>query len=82
MSDAIGYYGAGGQSGSQSAYWQNVYDAAAEWGPCFYDVTHVFTGNVVYDVPCGRGRRFGKDLNRAVNLVAGDWQVSAIASFH
>ena len=82
MSDAIGYYGAGGQSGSQSAYWQNVYDAAAEWGPCFYDVTHVFTGNVVYDVPFGRGRRFGKDLNRAVNLVAGDWQVSAIASFH
>jgi hypothetical protein len=82
MSDAIGYYGAGGQSGSQSAYWQNVYDSAAEWGPCFYDVEHVFTGDVVYDIPFGRGRRFGKNLNRAVNLVAGDWQASAIASFH
>jgi len=82
MSNAIGYYGAGGQSGSQSAYWQNVYDSAAEWGPCFYDVEHVFTGDVVYDIPFGRGRRFGKNLNRAVNLVAGDWQASAIASFH
>jgi hypothetical protein len=42
MSDAIGYYGAGGQSGSQSAYFQNEYDYASEWGPCFYDVKHVF----------------------------------------
>ena len=82
MSDAIGYYGAGGQSGSQSAYWQNVYDSAAEWGPCFYDVTHVFTGNAIYDLPFGRGRRFGNNMNKVLNLLIGDWQTSAIASFH
>src|SRR5262249_9589209 len=35
MSDAIGYYGQGGQAGSQSAYWQNVYDQRSEWGPTY-----------------------------------------------
>jgi hypothetical protein len=33
MSDSIGYFGALGQSGSQSAYWQNLYDRGAEWAP-------------------------------------------------
>ena len=33
MSDAIGYYGQGGQAGSQSAYWQNVFNQRAEWEP-------------------------------------------------
>ncbi|MCU1293637.1 MAG: TonB-dependent receptor, partial [Bryobacterales bacterium] len=82
MSDAIGYYGAGGQSGSQSAYFQNEYDAAAEWGPCFYDVKHVFSGYVTYDLPFGRNRMYGKNLNKVVNAVVGDWQVNAIPSFH
>jgi Carboxypeptidase regulatory-like domain/TonB dependent receptor len=82
MSDAIGYYGAGGQSGSQSAYFQNEYNAAAEWGPCFYDVKHVFSGYITYDLPFGRNRTFGKNLNKVVNAVVGDWQVNAIPSFH
>jgi hypothetical protein len=82
MSNAIGYYGAGGQSGSQSAYWQNVYDMAAEWGPCFYDVSHVGTANVIYELPFGRNRAFGKNLNPIVNGVIGDWQVSGIVSLH
>jgi hypothetical protein len=82
MADAIGYYGAGGQSNSQSAYWQNVYDKKAEWGPCFYDVTHVLTANAVYDLPFGRNRHFGKNMNKFINGVVGDWQLSGIASFH
>jgi len=82
MSDAIGYYGAGGQSGSQSAYWQNIYDAASEWGPCFYDVSHVGTANVIYELPFGRGRAFGKDMNKFADAVVGGWQVSGIVSLH
>ena len=47
MSDAIGYYGQGGQAGSQSAYWQNLYDQAAEWGPTYFDITHNITVSTV-----------------------------------
>lgn len=81
MGSSIGYYGAGGQSGSQSAYFQNEYNAAAEWGPCFYDVEHVFSGYVTYELPFGRNRMFGSNVNKVVNAVLGDWQVSAIPSF-
>jgi hypothetical protein len=82
MSDAIGYYGAGGQSGSQSAYFQNEYNAASEWGPCFYDVEHIFSGYLTYDLPFGRNRMFGNNTNKVVNAVLGDWQVNAIPSWH
>ena len=67
MSDSIGYYGAGGAVGSQSAYWQNEYNAASEWGPCFYDVQQHFRGYVTYDLPFGRSRTFGKNMNRFVD---------------
>lgn len=80
LSDSIGYYGGSGQAAPASAYWQNLYDKAAEWGPCFYDVTHIGSGYVTYDLPLGRGRAFGKNMNRALDLIAGGWQVNAIVS--
>jgi Carboxypeptidase regulatory-like domain len=44
MTDSSGYYGSwGGQTTPTSPYWQNLYDQKAEWGPCYYDVTHVLT---------------------------------------
>ncbi len=76
MSDSIGYFGTGGQAASQSAYWQNLYDRRAEWGPCYYDATHVVSSYAVYELPVGRGKKFGNHWNRAVNDVAGNWQVS------
>jgi hypothetical protein len=84
MTDSIGYYGPGGGSQTQaaSAYWQNLYNSAAEWGPCFYDVGHIFSGYVTYDLPFGRNRTYGKNMNRFVDGVIGGWQVNAIASIH
>lgn len=82
LSDSIGYYGAGGQSAPTSAYWQNLYDKKSQWGPCFYDVEHVFSGYVTYDLPFGRNRTFGKNINKVVNAFIGDWQVNALANFH
>lgn len=78
MSDAIGYYGEGGQAASQSAYWQNLYDQRAEWGPTYFDARHMFTVSHVWDVPFGRGRTFGSDMNRVLNHVVGNWQIGGI----
>jgi len=78
MSDAIGYYGEGGQSASQSAYWQNLYDQRAEWGPTYFDARHMFTLSHVWDVPVGKGRAFGSGMNRIVNGFVGNWQLSGI----
>jgi hypothetical protein len=83
MTDSSGYYGSwGGQTTPTSPYWQNLYDKKAEWGPCYYDATHVLTSYATYDIPFGRGRKYGTDMNRAVNAVVGDWQLSGIVSLH
>jgi hypothetical protein len=78
MSDAIGYYGEGGQSANQSAYWQNLYDRRAEWGPTYFDARHMFTLSHVWDIPFGSGRPFGRNMHPVLNGVLGNWQLSGI----
>jgi hypothetical protein len=82
MSDSIGYYGDGGQSGSQSAYMQNLYNRRAEWGPTFIDVGQSFTGSYVYDLPFGRNKKMGSNWNRAVDGLLGGWQMGGIFTTH
>jgi hypothetical protein len=82
MSDSTGYYGAWNNALSASAYWQNIYDAKSEWAPCYYDATHIISAYAVYELPVGRGKAFGNNMNKAVNAVVGGWSVSPIVSFH
>ena len=39
------------------------------------DLTHQFKANVVYELPFGRGRRFGGDANGVLDRIIGGWQV-------
>ena len=81
MSNSTGYYGAWNNALSASAYWQDVYDPKAEWAPCYYDATHVLTAYAIYELPFGRGKSFGHDMNRLVDGIVGGWQVSPIVTF-
>jgi hypothetical protein len=85
MSNNTGYYGTWSgarQSNTASPYWQNIYDPAAEWSPCYYDSTNTLTAYAIYDLPLGRGRQFGNSMNRAADAVVGGWTVSPILSLH
>jgi hypothetical protein len=82
LTNSIGYYGGAGLGGGNYYYWQNTYDAHGYYGPCYYDTPQAFNGFVTYDIPFGRGRAFGQNMNKVVNAIAGDWQVNAIFSFH
>lgn len=83
LSNNLGYYGAGGgASSSQSAYWQDSYNGGSDYGPAFFDTTHIFSFSGYYDLPFGRGRQFGGNMNRFVDLVAGGWKIGTIASLH
>lgn len=83
MTNAIGYYGQGsGQAASNSAYWQNLYNSAAEWGPSYFDLTHNFVASYVYQLPYGSGRRFGSNANPIAKAVLGNWQISGIITDH
>lgn len=83
MTDNSGYYGNwSGAAIPASPYWQNLYDQKAEWGPCYYDATHVLTSYATYDIPVGRGRKFGNNMSKAADAIVGGWQVNGILSLH
>jgi hypothetical protein len=47
-------------------------------GPSDFDVTHQINTNVVYQLPFGRGKRFGGGVNRLVDAVVGGWTLSGL----
>ena len=83
MTDSGGFFGTwGGQSSTGQIGWQNVYDRRADWGPCYFDQTHVLTSFATYQLPLGRGKKFGHEMHPVVNAVVGGWQVGALVNLH
>jgi Carboxypeptidase regulatory-like domain/TonB dependent receptor len=87
MSNSPGYFGTGWgstnatSSGGQPG-WQNSYDGRSDWGPCFFDQTHIISSYVTYELPVGRGKKFGKDISPVLNQIIGNWEIGGIISFH
>jgi hypothetical protein len=87
MSNSPGYFGTGWgstnatSSGGQPG-WENIYNPRREWGPCYYDQTHILTSYVTYQLPLGRGKQFGHDMNPALNAVLGNWEIGGILTVH
>jgi len=44
-----------------------------------FDTKHQVNMNLVYELPFGRGRKWGSGWNRALDAVAGGWAVSGLA---
>jgi len=45
------------------------------------DVRHRFTFSNVYDLPIGRGRRWGTDMNQGLDAVIGGWEFNNIITW-
>ncbi|MBC8167682.1 MAG: TonB-dependent receptor, partial [Bryobacteraceae bacterium] len=43
-----------------------------------FDRTHVFVVSAIWELPFGRGRAFGANMSRALNFIAGGWQLNSI----
>jgi hypothetical protein len=52
-----------------------------ERGSADTDVRHRFTFANVYDLPIGRGRRFGADMNKGLDAAIGGWQFNNIVTW-
>jgi len=46
-----------------------------------FDVNQRFVTSFVYQLPVGRGKKFGGNMNRAADLAVGGWQVTGITTF-
>ncbi|MGH9616613.1 MAG: TonB-dependent receptor domain-containing protein [Acidobacteriaceae bacterium] len=75
MTNNPGFYGDPGVD-ANSVYWQNKNNPRADYGPSGYDTRNALNGNMVYQLPFGRGRRFGSGWNRLTDEVAGGWRLS------
>jgi hypothetical protein len=87
MSNSPGYFGTGwGSTGAMSSGgqpgWENIYNPRLDWGPCYYDQTHVLTSYVTYRLPFGRNMHFGHDMTPVLNAVVGNWEIGAIVTLH
>lgn len=53
--------------------WQSL-----DWGLSQINLNHSFTASVIYQLPFGKGRRFGGNWEGAANTIAGNWEVTVI----
>jgi len=52
-----------------------------DYGRSDFDVPHRFVTSAVYQLPFGRGKRYGNSMNKAADLALGGWQVTGITTF-
>jgi hypothetical protein len=50
-------------------------------GPAAFDVRQRAVASAVWEIPFGRGRRFGANVSRGADLAAGGWSLTGIATF-
>jgi hypothetical protein len=55
----------------------NTSYASASW-----DIRHNFTTGIDYQLPFGRGKQYGANLNRVVDALLGNWELNGILTFH
>ncbi len=70
------------QSGNNHFFFQNTYDPRADYGRADQNLTNVANGYLTYELPVGKDRQFGKNLNRAVDAAVGGWQVNGLFTLH
>jgi hypothetical protein len=59
---------------------ENAYDRKRERAVWVDVPTHRVTGNFIYEVPAGRGRKFLPGANPLVNAIFGGWELSGVFS--
>jgi hypothetical protein len=53
--------------------WQTL-----DWAPSQIDAHNNFTGSLIYDLPFGRGKKYGSSWSNTADSILGGWQVTLI----
>jgi hypothetical protein len=79
-SDSGANPGLGSSLGSAGAV-QDKNNLAAEWGISANDTPNRFVIAASYELPFGRGKTFGKDMNKFVDAAIGGWKMSSFVTY-
>jgi hypothetical protein len=53
--------------------WQSL-----DWGLSQINLNHSFTASIIYELPFGKGRKWGSSWNGATNAILGGWEATVI----
>lgn len=57
---------------------QNIWDLRGERSLSAHDIAHRLVATGAYELPFGKGRKYGSDWNRLLDWVAGGWEFSGM----
>ncbi len=57
---------------------RDAYNVSLDRSISAHDLPHDFVGNAIWDIPVGKGKKFGSNMNRVVNAVVGGWEVATV----
>lgn len=63
-------------TGPSTCGFSNPLRPEIDQGTSDYDVPHSFKFSSVWDIPIGRGQRYGANASRGLNLLIGGWQLN------
>jgi hypothetical protein len=69
-------------SGSPGFGQLNPANISASYASAAWDIRHNFVMGANYELPFGRGKQYGANLNKVVQTVAGNWQLNGILTLH
>lgn len=61
-----------------ATYWPLPGTKRADWALSQLNLNDQFTASVLYDLPFGKGKRFGGDMGAVPNAIVGGWHVNVI----
>lgn len=65
-----------GQGASSTPF--DINDRRGNYAPSDFDRRHAIQSYWVYELPFGKGRRFGSNAGRAMHALIGEWQVAGL----
>lgn len=71
--------GSTSQSGGNAAFDINDRDLNYAWSD--FDRRHIFNLTYVWELPIGKGRKWGSDISRPLDWVIGGWQLAGLTNY-
>jgi hypothetical protein len=82
MQGSFTYQSAKGDGYGNNGNYAFLYDRALGWGNEDYISQRQFVLSQTYDIPFGKGKRFGANVNRFVDYALGGWHISGITTYY
>jgi hypothetical protein len=69
-------------SGSSGFGYRDNKNISSSYASAAWDIRHNFTTGLSYDIPFGRGKMYGGNMNRILDTVVGGWSLNTLLTFH